>query len=145
MSELASESSTQSETHFSMEAGGTPTGPGRFVTVNDMDAVEFLPGLEFRPVVGDDVMTNFVTFAPHTEAPVHVHEEEQVVIVLDGELEFVIDGETKLMRPGDVAVIPSWVPHGARTLDVPCTEVDVFTPPRKTLLDHALAQRESRD
>lgn len=134
-----------SETHFSMEAGGVPTGAGRFVTVNDIDAVEFLPGLEFRPVLGDNVMTNFVTFAPHTEAPMHVHEEEQVVIVLEGELEFVIDGETKLMRPGDVAVIPSWVPHGARTLDVPCTEVDVFTPPRKTLLDHARAQRESRD
>ncbi|HEV8561994.1 MAG TPA: cupin domain-containing protein [Actinophytocola sp.] len=133
---------TDSETHFSTEARGVPTGPGRFVTVNDIDAVEFVPGLEFRPVLGDNVMTNFVTYAPHTEAPVHVHEEEQVVIVLDGELEFVIDGETRLMRPGDVAVIPSWVPHGARTLEVGCTQVDVFTPPRKTLLDHARAQRD---
>jgi len=136
---------TSSQPHFSTEAGGVPTGPGRFVTVNDIDSVEFVPGLEFRPVVGDNVMTNFVAFAPHTVAPMHVHEEEQVVIVLDGELEFVIDGQTKLMRPGDVAVIPSWVPHGARTLEVGCTEVDVFTPPRKTLLDHARAQRESRD
>ena len=134
-----------SGTHFSTEAGGVPTGPGRFVAVNDIDAVEFVPGLEFRPVLGDNVMTNFVTFAPHTVAPMHVHEEEQVVIVLDGELEFVIDGQTKLLRPGDVAVIPSWVPHGARTLEVGCTEVDVFTPPRKTLLGHARAQRESRD
>jgi quercetin dioxygenase-like cupin family protein len=133
---------TGSETHFSTEARGVPTGPGRFVTVNDIDAVEFVPGLEFRPVLGDNVMTNFVTYAPHTEAPLHVHEEEQVVIVLDGELEFVIDGQTKLMRPGDVAVIPSWVPHGARTLEVGCTQVDVFTPPRKTLLDHARAQRD---
>src|SRR5438874_7622222 len=136
---------TDSETHFSTEAGGVPTGPGRFVTVSDIDAVEFLPGLEFRPVLGDNVMTNFVTFAPHTEAPMHVHEEEQVVIVLEGELEFVIDGETKLLKPGDVAVIPSWVPHGGRTLETGCTEVDVFTPPRKTLLDHARAQRGSRD
>ena len=136
---------TDSETHFSTEAGGVPTGPGRFITVDDVDSVEFVPGLEFRPVLGDNVMTNFVTFAPHTVAPMHVHEEEQVVIVLDGELEFVIDGQTKLMRPGDVAVIPSWVPHGARTLEIGCTEVDVFTPPRKTLLDHARAQRETRD
>ena len=136
---------TDSKTHFSTEAGGVPTGPGRFITVDDVDSVEFVPGLEFRPVLGDNVMTNFVTFAPHTVAPMHVHEEEQVVIVLDGELEFVIDGQTKLMRPGDVAVIPSWVPHGARTLEIGCTEVDVFTPPRKTLLDHARAQRETRD
>ena len=133
---------TDSETHFGTEARGVPTGPGRFVTVDEVDAVEFVPGLEFRPVLGDNVMTNFVTFAPHTVAPVHVHEEEQVVIVLDGELEFEIDGQTKLLRPGEVAVIPSWVPHGARTLEVGCTEVDVFTPPRKTLLDHARAQRD---
>jgi quercetin dioxygenase-like cupin family protein len=132
---------TDSETHFGTEAQGVPAGPGRFVTVNDIDSVEFVPGLEFRPVLGDNVMANFVTFAPHTVAPMHVHEEEQVVIVLEGELEFVIDGETKVMRPGDVAVIPSWVPHGAQTLEVGCTEVDVFNPPRKTLLDHARAQQ----
>ena len=136
---------TDSETHFSTEARGVPTGPGRFVTVDDVDAVEFVPGLEFRPVLGDNVMTNFVTFAPHTVAPLHVHEEEQVVIVLEGEMEFEIDGQTKLMRPGDVAVIPSWVPHGARTLDVGCTEVDIFTPPRKTLLEFARAPRERGD
>jgi hypothetical protein len=33
------------------------------------------------------------------------------------------------------------VPHGARTQDSGCYEVDVFNPPRKTLLDHAAAQR----
>jgi hypothetical protein len=32
------------------------------------------------------------------------------------------------------------VPHGARTHDTTCREVDVFNPPRKTLLDIAAAQ-----
>jgi quercetin dioxygenase-like cupin family protein len=41
------------------------------------------------------------------------------------------------MRPGDVAVIPPWVPHGAHTLESSCVEVDMFTPPRRTLLEHA--------
>jgi hypothetical protein len=36
------------------------------------------------------------------------------------------------------------VPHGARTLDSTCDEVDVFTPPRRTLLDHAAAQAGRR-
>ncbi len=36
------------------------------------------------------------------------------------------------MRPGDVAVIPSWVPHGAHTGDRTCKEIDVFAPPRET-------------
>ncbi len=33
-------------------------------------------------------MLNFVSFEPNTEAPMHVHEEEQIVLVIDGEFEF---------------------------------------------------------
>jgi quercetin dioxygenase-like cupin family protein len=86
-------------------------------------------------------MTNFVHFEPNTEAPMHVHEEEQIVIVLDGEFEFELDGEVRTMRAGDVAVVPPWVPHGARTTDTTCDEVDVFNPPRATLIEHATKQR----
>lgn len=129
-----------SSSHFSTEAGGTPTAAGRYVEVAGVEPVEFVPGLEFRPVLGENTLTNFVRFEPYTEAPVHVHEEEQIVIVLDGEFEFSLDGDVRTMRPGDVAVIPPWVPHGARTLDSVCTEVDVFTPPRRSLLQHAAAQ-----
>ena len=133
-----------SSAHFSTEAGGTPTAPGRYVEVAEVEPVEFVPGLEFRPVLGENTLTNFVRFEPHTEAPVHVPAEEQIVIVLEGEFEFSIDGDVRTMRPGDVAVIPPWVPHGARTLDTRCTEVDVFTPPRRSLLQHAAAQVEKK-
>jgi quercetin dioxygenase-like cupin family protein len=129
-----------SDQHFSSVAGGTPTAPGRYVDVSAIPSVEFVPGLGFQPVLGERTMVNFVTFAPHTEAPTHVHEEEQIVIVLDGEFEFWIDGESRVMKPGDVAVVPPWVSHGARTHEATCREVDVFNPPRKTLLDIARAQ-----
>ena len=125
-----------SNSHFS-EAGGTPTAPGRYVDVSAIEPVEFVPGLEFRPVLGENSLTNFVHFEPNTEAPLHVHEEEQIVIVLEGEMEFELDGVVQTMRPGDVAVAPPWVPHGARTTDSGCYEVDVFNPPRRTLLEHA--------
>lgn len=126
--------------HFTSEAGGVPTASGRYVDVDALPPVEFVPGLVFRPVLGERTMTNFVRFAPHTEAPVHVHEEEQIVVVLDGEFEFELDGEVRTMHRGDVAVIPAWVPHGARTKDTTCYEVDVFNPPRRSLLEHARAQ-----
>ena len=104
--------------------------------------VEFLPGLGFRPVLGQRAMTNFVSFEPGAEAPRHVHEEEQIVIVLDGELVFDLDGDVRTMRKGDVAVIPAWVPHGAWTTDSHCLEIDVFCPPRQSLLK--LAPRRPR-
>jgi quercetin dioxygenase-like cupin family protein len=128
---------TSDQTHFSLEGAGTPTSEGRFVDISQIDPVEMVPGLNFRPVLGEKSMVNFVNFEEHTEAPVHAHVEEQTVIVLDGEFDFEVDGEVRHLVKGDVVVIPSWVPHGARTHDTTCFEVDVFTPPRKTLLDMA--------
>jgi quercetin dioxygenase-like cupin family protein len=127
--------------HFSVEGGGTPEATGRYVDVDAIEPVEFVPGLGFRPVLGEHTMLNFVTFEKNTEAPRHVHVEEQIVLVLDGEFEFEIDGDVRTMRTGDVAVVPPWVPHGAHTKDTTCREVDVFNPPRQTLLDHALKQK----
>ena len=127
--------------HFKADFSHQPTAPGRFVRLDDVAAVEFVEGLSFRPVLGEQSMANFVEFEPHTVAPVHAHVEEQVVVVLEGEFVFEIDGEARTMRPGDVAVIPPWVPHGAHTLDTRCREVDFFTPPRQNLIDHATAVR----
>ncbi|MBO0802674.1 MAG: cupin domain-containing protein [Nocardiopsaceae bacterium] len=123
--------------HFTTEPGGTPAGPGRYVNVDAMKAVEFVPGVGFRPVAGQKAMTNFVSFAPGSTAPRHVHEEEQIVVVLDGEFTFDLDGDVRTMRKGDVAVVPSWVPHAAWTTDSHCLEVDVFAPPRSSLLELA--------
>ena len=131
---------TTAEQHFSTTGGEAPSAQGRFVEVAGIHPVQLLDGLEFRPVLGEHTMVNFVRFAPHTEAPRHSHREEQIVVVLEGEFEFEIDGEVRTMRPGDVAVVPPWVAHGARTSDGPCYEVDVFNPPRETLLDHARSQ-----
>jgi quercetin dioxygenase-like cupin family protein len=127
--------------HFTTEALGEPAGPGRYVNIESVKSAEFVPGLTFRPVLGQRAMTNFVHFEPGAEAPRHVHEEEQIVIILDGEMTFDLDGDVRVMRKGDVAVIPAWVPHGAWTTDTSCLEVDVFSPPRKSLL--ALAEAQS--
>jgi quercetin dioxygenase-like cupin family protein len=131
------------ESHFTTEALAEPTAPGRYVNVDSITPVEFLPGLGFRPVQGEKTMTNFVTFAPGAEAPRHVHEEEQFIIVIEGELVVDLDGDVRTLRKGDVAVIPSWVPHGAWTTDNPCLEIDVFSPPRQSLLKLAAAQEDA--
>lgn len=135
---------TTAEQHFSTDARGAPQADGRFVEIERVEAVSLVPGLEFRPVLGEQTMVNFVRFAPHTDAPRHVHLEEQIVIVLEGEFVFDIDGEVRVMRPGDVAVVPPWVPHAAHTEETGCFEVDVFNPPRETLLEHARSQLAAR-
>jgi quercetin dioxygenase-like cupin family protein len=138
--EANQEALSDAATHFSAEALGEPAGPGRYVQIDSITPAEFVPGLGFRPVLGTGAMANFVDFAPGVEAPRHAHEEEQIVIVLDGEFTFDLDGDVRVMRPGDVAVIPAWVPHGAWTTDSHCREVDIFCPPRKSLLGVVEAQ-----
>ena len=128
---------SEAAAHFTTEALGEPAGSGRYVRVDDISPAEFVPGLGFRPVLGQRAMVNFVTFEPGVEAPRHVHEEEQIVVVLDGEFTFDLDGDVRVMRQGDVAVVPAWVPHAAWTTGSRCFEMDVFCPPRKTLLDLA--------
>ena len=135
-----SEPASQAGSHFTTEALGEPAGPGRYVNVDSLAPVEFAPGLGFRPVLGQRTLTNFVSFAPGAVAPRHVHEEEQIVIVVDGELVFDLDGDVRTLRKGDIAVVPAWVPHGAWTTDSYCEEIDVFSPPRQSLINLAQEQ-----
>lgn len=116
-------------------SGRHPTAKGHFEDLTeDVEPIVFVPGLEFRPALGESTMLNSVRFAPHTEAPMHSHDEEQLTLVVEGELEFELDGEVRLLTPGMVAVVPANVPHGARTGDLACHEFDVFNPPRQALL-----------
>ena len=126
---------SDAERYFAAEAGVQGTERGTFVNWGELDPIELVPGLRFQPVLGDGVMANFVYFEPHTEAPLHWHEEEQISFVVDGEFEFEVAGEKRTLRRGEAVVIPPNVPHGARTGDTPCLEVDVFHPPRKGLLE----------
>jgi len=56
-------------------------------------------------------------------------------IVLEGEFEFEVGGEKKLISSGEAVLIPPNVPHGARTYDSSCLELDIFNPPRHGLLE----------
>ena len=113
---------------------GEATGAGRYVDIAELPTVEIVPGLVFRPVLGERLLVNFVRFEPNTEAPVHTHDEEQVVVVLEGEIEFDVDGDVRTLRPGQAIHLPAHVPHGARTLESSCYEMDIFAPPRAALV-----------
>ena len=115
---------------------GEPSGArGRFIRpADDVAPLELIPGLRFQPVTTDAVMTNFVTFQPDAEAAHHHHAEQQIAIIVSGELTFTVGGETRVMTPGDLVVIPPHVPHGGVAGPEGCVAIDVFTPPRAGIL-----------
>ena len=131
--------------YFRTQAPGAASAqPGRYVRVEDVPGLHPVPDddrLTLRPVFGERMTMSFVFFEPHTEAPEHRHAEEQIGTVIEGSLEFDLDGERRVLGPGDVYVVPPWVPHGAWSGAEAALAVDVFSPPREgfaELMEEAL-------
>ena len=123
-----------SEPAYFDQTGEASSEPGRWVRVNDLEPLLPLPGLEFRPVTTESVMTNFVVFEPDAPAPMHHHFEQQISIVLSGELRFTVGAEERVMQAGDCVVIPPHAPHGGVAGPQGCQALDVFTPPREGIV-----------
>ncbi len=105
-------------------------------------------GLVLRPVFGRNLTVSFVYMEPHSVAPVHQHPQEQIGTIVEGGYEFELAGEKRMVRRGDVYVVPPNVTHGAVTHDEHCLAIDVFSPPRemlRELMDRARAERSASD
>jgi quercetin dioxygenase-like cupin family protein len=61
--------------------------------------------------------------------PMHSHESEQMVYVLQGALKFLVGGEEITVREGEVLHIPSNIEHQAEALE-DTFELDFFSPIR---------------
>lgn len=127
--------SDQSKRYFARQGESQPEGEGSFFKWDAQKPIEVVPGLTFQPILGDQLMANFVHFEPNTEAPLHWHVEEQIAVVLEGEFEFEVGDKKKIVKRGEAILIPPNVPHAARTYDTTCLEMDIFNPPRQGLLE----------
>src|SRR5438093_12287030 len=74
--------------------------------------------------------------------PMHAHESEQMVYVLQGALKFLVRGEEITVREGEVLHIPSGVEHQSEALE-DTFELDIFTPIRQDWLTNAPADEFS--
>lgn len=61
--------------------------------------------------------------------PLHQHVHEQLTNVMSGRLRIELAGESTVLVSGDIARLPSNVPHAAEALDDTLV-IDVFTPAR---------------
>jgi quercetin dioxygenase-like cupin family protein len=97
----------------------------------DVPIIELAPGFKTHIVSGDRITLSFVSAEPSAELPSHHHENEQIMIVSDGAVDFVIEGKQYHVEKGDVVVLPSNTEHGGYISDQGCRAIDVFSPPRQ--------------
>ena len=76
--------------------------------------------------------------------PMHAHQSEQMVYVLQGALKFLVSGEEIIVREGEVLQIPSNVSHQAEALE-DTFELDLFSPIRKEWLEPPHEDLEADD
>lgn len=103
---------------------------------DDMPREELSPSIGRRIISGDRAMIAHVYLAAGAVVPRHEHDNEQLTYVLEGALEFTLgdETETRVVRAGEVLLIPGGVPHSAVALE-DTLDVDVFAPPRQDWLD----------
>lgn len=89
-----------------------------------------LPGFIFKEVHLQNVMLTWVEMEPGSILPEHNHPHEQISLVVTGALELTVNGTTRVMRQGDVAIVPSNAVHSGRVLDEPTVAVDAWNPIR---------------
>ena len=101
-----------------------------FVNLDGVKEVEPVPGYRARFIHSESMTVAHWTIAADAPMPEHGHKHEQIVNLIEGEFELTVAGKAKIMRPGDVAVIPPDVPHAGRAI-TDCRILDVFHPVRE--------------
>jgi quercetin dioxygenase-like cupin family protein len=88
-----------------------------------------------RLITADTMMIAQIGLRRGDTVPTHSHPNEQITYILSGALKFWIgeEREEKIVRAGEVLVIPANVPHAAEALE-DTLDLDVFSPPRQDWL-----------
>lgn len=112
----------------------------KFVDLANADSFAMLDGVVGRALYGDDVMLNLVECEPGSVVPLHSHPNEQLGLIIEGEMIFVVDGVEHSLTRGHAFQFPGDLEHSARAGSRGCTVLDVFYPPRQDYRELAEAQ-----
>jgi len=101
-----------------------------FVNLDGLEEREPVPGYKVHFVHSEHMTFAYWQIRQGVALPEHSHPHEQVASMIEGAYELTIDGETKVLRPGDVAIIPPNALHSGMS-HTDCRIIDVFYPIRE--------------
>jgi quercetin dioxygenase-like cupin family protein len=101
-----------------------------FLSLQDIDEKEIIPGCFARFVHTGNMTLAYWTIKAGAQIPEHSHHHEQIVNLVEGEFELTVAGESRVVKPGDIAVITPNTPHSGRAV-TDCRIIDAFYPVRE--------------
>src|SRR5262249_35720882 len=87
--------------------------------------------IKIRTCAGEHIQMSLADIPARVAVPTPTHPNEQVGIIISGDLSFTIADETRTLKPGDMFRIPTGVPHSVIALDQPVRVLDIFYPIRE--------------
>lgn len=81
-------------------------------------------------IFGDSAMLARILLSRGAIVPRHSHVNEQITWIISGALKLIFDDGERVLRDGEMLLIPANVPHAAEALE-DTVDVDVFAPPRE--------------
>lgn len=113
------------------------------VHFDQVEPFELAPGVTARPLFGEGAMLNMVDIEPGATVALHSHPQEQLGLVLRGEMTLTVDGVDHVLREMDGYVVAGGVEHSARFGPDGATVLDVFQPPREDYRERWSERREA--
>jgi len=105
-----------------------------FIQLDTIQSTELLPGFSVKFIHSEKMTLAYWDIRAGSVLPEHSHPHEQVAAqVMSGQFELTLEGESKVMKAGDVAVIPSNAVHSGKAI-TDCQLLDVFSPVREDYL-----------
>jgi quercetin dioxygenase-like cupin family protein len=104
-----------------------------FFDAESRPAREIRPGVTLRTTWLENMLLSNIDLLPNALIPPHHHPQEQISVILSGEVTMTIGGETRLLKPGDMYLVPADVEHGGQAGADGAHMIDVFSPVRQEL------------
>ncbi|MFW6056191.1 MAG: cupin domain-containing protein [Chloroflexota bacterium] len=96
--------------------------------------IDLGPGAVAHLYASEKMSVSFISQEPNISFKTHSHDNEEIVIVLDGERDEIVDGVLYRIKAGDIMTVPPGAVHGSYTYEQGCKVIEVFAPPREDLL-----------
>ncbi len=96
--------------------------------LDSLSSKELYKDVLVRLVHGNDLTLNYFELKNQdVKIPFHEHSVEHLVVVLEGEMEFMFDEQKLLLRKNDSLFVPAKTRHTAQVIDGPVKALEIYT------------------